>query len=51
LKVEEANGFKKAEQSEEGERLKRAREFTEIFARCSLEVQVLEPFTKDELQK
>jgi hypothetical protein len=38
LKAEEANGFQKAGQSEEGERLKRAREFTEISACFSLEV-------------
>lgn len=50
-KADEANGFQKAGQSEEGEMLKRGREFTEIASRCSLEVQVLEPFTKDELQQ
>lgn len=51
LKTEEVNGFQKAGQTEEGERLRRAREFTEIAARCALEVQVLEPLTKDELQQ
>ncbi|KAH9321957.1 hypothetical protein KI387_016596, partial [Taxus chinensis] len=49
LKTEEPNGFQKLAQSDEF--AKAAKDFADIVTRSSVEVQVLEPLSKDEFQQ